>query len=162
LHDMKKILFTLLMAIPMFGLAQTTFPTGIRLPNATNETGLERIPVISTAGVVQAYITKDQLAAQLAPPLTLQDVTDNGSTTTNDIEANKLIAGNLQLQPQGLTDPSSDNWTLEGIDSVLVVTPPTGGAYWPLGLDVAQLTERRNFTLPDKSGTVALLDDLNQ
>lgn len=148
------------MAIPMLGMAQTTFPTGIRLPNATNDTGLERIPVISPAGVVQAYITKDQLAAQLAPPLTLQDVTDNGNATTNDIEANKLIAGNLQLQPQGLTDPSSANWTLEGIDSTLVVTPPTGGSYFPFALDVAQLAEQRTYTLPDEDGTVALVENL--
>lgn len=73
--------------------------------------------------------------------LTLQQVTDNGNTTTNDVFANTLNTANAKLWGDG---------TIEGVTFQFLNS---------LGSLQSTATTNRAWQLPDKSGIIALLDD---
>jgi len=97
---------------------------------------------------------------------TLQQVTDSGNTTTNPIITPQLI----------LTNPLANNPSIISFDSEAVsITGPDSLSMFELSLgslslrnatfnygqfNIIDLTQSRNYTFPDQSGTVALTSQL--
>ena len=59
----KHILYSLLLLFTVFASAQTPFPTGIRLPNATEVVTADSIPVIDANNIIKKWISVDNLIA---------------------------------------------------------------------------------------------------
>ena len=143
------------------------------------------------SGAVAAYMDGDDVKLAIyqgdgtwepvgADPTTptLQEVTDEGSTTTNTITALGFNANNyvdvsgrirVRTDEAGITfQDDIQNYSHLNLHSnivrlgghISVLSAGTSGTptYGSLSTDI--LTSSRIFTLPDKSGTIALLDDI--
>jgi hypothetical protein len=100
---------------------------------------------------------------------TLQQVTDNGNITTNDVKVNQLYlwdSSNGDYGKIGNSDSYFTSYDANGnaifsssrIDSSFVLLNQDGH---PAVLDYSNLTQTRGYYLPDKPGTIALTSDIS-
>jgi hypothetical protein len=85
---------------------------------------------------------------------TLQEVTDEGNTTTNAIETGNIIATDVNGGEPVLTL----NYDTNNINTIAVFTDANSG--FSHNIDNSILTDNRNIALPDASGTIALTSDI--
>jgi hypothetical protein len=96
-----------------------------------------------------AWISTDMNAGGTTP--TLQEVTDEGAITTNDITVNSIELTN------GVIKSNGDLLITDLLDNPLISLPVPSFTYEIAGFT---LTASRNYILPDASGTIALTTDI--
>lgn len=150
----------------------------IHVTDAVNQKGLEEPADYSANKTQYSYVTKKMLDEVAGEIPTLQEVTDEGSTTTNTITATGFnannyadVKGTIRISSGGARITFEDdiqNYSHLNLHSnivsrgghISVLSAGTSGPPTYGGLSTDILTSSRIFTLPDKSGTVALLDDI--
>jgi len=98
---------------------------------------------------------------------TLQDVTDEGNTTTNDIGVNRIGINDQAYGDFGYIALSDDVWSLRDGSGIIRVQFNNGlistrnkiSGKWS-NINNTLLTVDRNYELPNQSGTIALLSDI--
>ena len=124
MKEMKKLLFITLL---IFGITSAVaqnpapFPSGVRLPNATEQTSVTRIPVMDTDGNITGYINKTDLELALGNPasdgqalvstaLGVRSWVDfpNASDFV-DLTTNQTIDGTKTFQDHPLIDSNGDS-----------------------------------------------------
>ena len=85
---------------------------------------------------------------------TLQQVTDEGATTTNAIETGNIIATDVN----GGEPVLILNYDTNNTNTIAVFTDANTG--FSHNIDNSILTDNRNIALPDASGTIALTSDI--
>lgn len=97
---------------------------------------------------------------------TLQQVTDNGDTTTNSIYVPKLYLNDEVNDNYGSMHYTDGNFHIEDADGHKLFVVEDGFVQLHLtdaiqsNLFLTDLTETRNHTLPNQSGTIALTTDI--
>jgi hypothetical protein len=98
---------------------------------------------------------------------TLQQVTDNGNTTTNDIKVSKLYLKDSASELNGRLYLDSNNWFFEDSDGVVRFIATEGSIFLKnrtsekeAVINTNLLTANRTYTLPDTSGTIAVTSDI--
>jgi len=98
---------------------------------------------------------------------TLQQVTDNGNTTTNDIKVSKLYLKDSASELNGRLYLDSNNWFFEDSDGVVRFIATEGSIFLKnrtsekeAVINTNLLTANRTYTLPDTSGTIALNSEI--
>ena len=93
----------------------------------------------------------------------LQQVTDNGNTTTNDIKVSKLYLKDSASELNGRLYLDSNNWFFEDSDGVVRFIATEGSIFLKnrtsekeAVINTNLLTANRTYTLPNASGTLAL------
>lgn len=135
-----------------------------QLPAAdTPLSGAEEIPMVQSGGTVKATI--NQIGNVFAAS-NLQAVTDNGNTTTNDIAVNSVYIYDsindgyvhIKTNDNGILIDQTENGQ---IFSVQFDKMSFGGvANKSVNLHNALLSDVQDYEFPDKSGTIALTDDI--
>ena len=110
--------------------------------------GTELVPIVQGGETVKVAVS------EVVGSQTLQQVTDNGNTTTNPISTGNIIA----------TDVNSGEVPFFGIldienDHVLMSFEDTDTGFG-VAIESDSLTQSNTFVLPDKSGTLAVTSDL--
>ena len=97
----------------------------------------------------------------------LQQVTDNGNTTTNDIKVSKLYLKDSASELNGRLYLDSNNWFFEDSDGVVRFIATEGSIFLKnrtsekeAVINTNLLTANRTYTLPDTSGTIALNSEI--
>jgi hypothetical protein len=98
---------------------------------------------------------------------TLQQVTDNGNTTTNDIKVSKLYLKDSASELNGRLYLDSNNWFFEDSDGVVRFIATEGSIFLKnrtsekeAVINTNLLTANRNYEYPDTSGTIALNSEI--
>lgn len=184
---MKKLILAMLL-LPMLAAAQTPFPTGVRLPNATNQgdtiSALSRIPMITPSGVVQSYVETGDLLAGVAPiwgDITgdLSDQVDLWAELGSKVQSiapgdNNIIVDStdpsapiISLADQIFLPPgsifSSESEGLFGYSSTdsFYFSHPNLTGTGRFDFTLITNASSRLYTFPNVDGTVALTSDLS-
>jgi hypothetical protein len=98
---------------------------------------------------------------------TLQQVTDNGNTTTNDIKVSKLYLKDSASELNGRLYLDSNNWFFEDSDGVVRFIATEGSIFLKnrtsekeAVINTNLLTANRTYEYPDTSGTIALTSEI--
>lgn len=96
---MKRILLIVLLAFGFALQAQTPFPSGIRLSNATETATADSIPVIGANGVIKKYISRENLVGggDQNNKVTITTLNFNGEPVKNNVELATYINANTPL-----------------------------------------------------------------
>jgi hypothetical protein len=103
------------------------------------------------ANLVSIGALKKFIQSSAGTTPTLQEVTDEGNTTTNDITVNSIKLTN------GVIKSNGDLLITDLLDNPLISLPVPSFTYEIAGFT---LTASRNYILPDASGTIALTTDI--
>jgi hypothetical protein len=130
---------------------------GVLVPQPTLEAN------VTTLGELKKYI---QTSAGSTP--TLQQVTDEGNVTTNDVKINQLGLwdapdgdyGFISLNDSRYTFKSTDGTELVFFEKIGGFAIPNGNPFYGTIAQPAGFTENRSYDLPDASGTIALTSDI--
>jgi hypothetical protein len=131
---------------------------GVLVPQPTLEAN------VTTLGELKKYI---QTSAGSTP--TLQEVTDEGNTTTNDVKVNSLgLYSNSQADYGYLSWAGDTGLVFKNETTQEVFRADKGSSSlffvnnddFTAKLDSTLLTENRTFLLPDIEGTIALTSDI--
>lgn len=170
-----KSIFTLLAVLFLTAVnAQHWHPDGAKFNNATEQNNTPRIPVMDETGLVTGYISKDTLTKQISDLIDLQLVTDNGQSTTNNMVGKNLSATGFMNSMQQLLigknarfTPGADNSFTSGranfgigLNNTWYFGQTYNGSAYRANFPIGGLTNHRYYTLPDKNGTFAMLDDV--
>lgn len=168
------------------GLHATDFATSAQgsLADTATQPGDNISTLINDVGFLESVVGGTNITIDNTDPInpvinsstgTLQEVTDNGNITTNNIVANAITANNILNVLQHIN--AFENIRFSPFNNTEFITGRANFGYesgdlWYLSqiydgdsfsakLNVAPLTGNRTFIFPDVSGTFALTSDLN-
>jgi len=147
-------------------IGQTTIANKLKILNNTKDNLATRVLVQDSITKEVKWVLKSSLNPVQATP-TLQEVSDVGNSTTNEITASAFntngIGGGISLKHTPALGSSANSTTLGGDVNKLLIHSNNGpNPYKSVVFDISELTDatRRTLTVPDANGTIALTSDI--